>query len=272
MFLAAPVLLAVALVTATVTAYEDVVKKAHDCLDPNEGLYFAAHYGTSDLLPLLLENYVGDIADDTIHVALYKGRTEIIKWALDAGQLNASTENLMRVACSGHLDVAKMWFEYHGMDPGNDAIDEAANCGNTEVVEWLMLDYGLELIDPNHALCMAAYNGNTDMVKLLIDSGKADPAADNQCAVRSATIRGYTPVVKLLMEYKGVDTKVAFRLACETGHVEMVKMLIDSDKVNLTDPTDHYVLCWAARNGHDKVVELLLDWGRIDPIIVVKCA
>lgn len=47
----------------------------------------------------------------------------------------------------------------------------------------------------------ASCNGHTEIVRLLLEDGRADPTADNNYAIRWASIFEQTEVVRLLKEY-----------------------------------------------------------------------
>jgi hypothetical protein len=55
-------------------------------------------------------------------------------------------------------------------------------------------------------------------------------------------------------------------LAAENGHEAVIKLLLETDKVNVSS-TSHYdwtPLSWAADKGHEGVVKLLLEANGID--------
>jgi hypothetical protein len=55
--------------------------------------------------------------------------------------------------------------------------------------------------------------------------------------------------------------------AAENGHEAVVKLLLDTGKVDADSKdaeNDRTPLSWAARNGHEAVVKLLLDTGKVD--------
>ncbi|KAF2257810.1 ankyrin [Lojkania enalia] len=88
-----------------------------------------------------------------------------------------------------------------------------------------------------------------------------------------AAENGHDAVVKLLLETGKVDADSKGRYnqtpiswAAGNGHNAMVKLLLETGKVD-ADSKDRYnqtSLTWAAGNGHDAVVKLLLETGKVD--------
>jgi ankyrin repeat protein len=88
----------------------------------------------------------------------------------------------------------------------------------------------------------------------------------NHC-LRLACESGSLPIVKLLIARSDVNIadldNAVFRIACEEGHADIVKLLLRNVDV---DPCDlnHCAIQVAAKNGHEEIVEMLLQDGRID--------
>lgn len=134
----------------------------------------------------------------------------------------------------------------------------AAKTGNTEEVCRL-----IPLSDPkardSQALKLAASNGHTECVKLLIPvSGISSEAlrwAGSE-ALRWAAYYGHTQCVELLIPVCNpkADGSRALQWAAERGHTECVKLLIPT-----SDPKEDgsRALQMAARHGHTPCVELL---------------
>jgi ankyrin repeat protein len=74
----------------------------------------------------------------------------------------------------------------------------ASNLGLIEIVK-LVLDLGAD-VHGEEALIHASYYGHTEVVKLLLENG-VDVHAENDKALRWATRKGNTKVVKLLKKY-----------------------------------------------------------------------
>jgi ankyrin repeat protein len=79
-------------------------------------------------------------------------------------------------------------------------------------------------VDPsaedNEALEDAACNGHTEIVKLLLSDSRLDPSAEDNKAIRYAARNGHTEVVKLLLSDSRLEVsaeKIKFVLRCTAG-------------------------------------------------------
>ncbi len=145
------------------------------------------------------------------------------------------------------------------------------------------------------ALSIAAYEGNINMVKLLLDYGADLEIKDNfgHTALENATHEGHTKIVKLLVAHGAqinsetvmaaiVSRKIeiiqflfdhganlnahefanALTKASFYGPVDIVKLLLVSKAdVNTKDRLGHTALKTAAQQKHVEIVNLLLDHG-----------
>ena len=122
----------------------------------------------------------------------------------------------------------------------------------------------------------AAYFGLTDIVKLLIETGKADIDSKDSGGLTPlswAAGRGHDAVIKLLLETGKADmeskdsySRKPLSWAAENGHEAVVKLLLKTSKadIDLKDCGGRTPLLWAARRGHEAVVKLLLETGKVD--------
>jgi hypothetical protein len=128
-------------------------------------------------------------------------------------------------------------------------------------------------------LSWAAENGDTDVVKLLLDTGEVDVDAKNvqngRTALSYAAESGHVAVVKSLLETGRVDVdakdrqnrRTALSYAAQNGHEAVVKLLLNTGKVDVDIKDIQHgrtALLYASENGHEAVVKLLLESGKID--------
>lgn len=76
--------------------------------------------------------------------------------------------------------------------------------------------------------------------------------------------RALVLALELYENYERNRRQEIFEWAAYNGHDKVVEILLTDERV---DPSgdDDYVIRWAAKKGHDKVVEILLKDERVDP-------
>ena len=128
------------------------------------------------------------------------------------------------------------------------------------------------------ALHLAIYNGHREVACYLINRG-----ADYFCVDLSgrtpfhvAIIRGLTKVVEDILALdetaihrKTQDNLTPLKLACSSGNVEVVQLLLDNGAIRnnmLSEAADALEL--ARSNGFNEIVCLLVDSGYLDEQLV----
>ena len=129
------------------------------------------------------------------------------------------------------------------------------------------------------AIHIAAYSGNSGVVRLLCEEYGVDVNSSTSETLEEtpkrgmtplewATRKGHTDVVRVLLGNKAdvnasrhTDGVTPLYIAAQNGHTEVVKLLLDNKAdVNASRHTDGVTpLYMAAQNGHTEVVKLLLD-------------
>lgn len=108
--------------------------------------------------------------------------------------------------------------------------------------------------------------GNIDKAQELLKAG-VNPAELRNIAIRIACCNGHVDIVKLLLQDERVDpaddSNFAIRYASCFDHVDVVELLLQDSRV---DPTSHnnWALKVASRHNNFKVVEVLLQDGRVE--------
>jgi ankyrin repeat protein len=121
----------------------------------------------------------------------------------------------------------------------------------------------------------AAEDGNELLIKALLEKGADVNAKDNlrRTPLWVAAEKGYEAVVKLLLDTGKAELNAKDRvyyktpvwIAAEKEHEAVVKMLLDTGKADVNMKScGRTPLSWAAQNGHEAVVKLLLDTGKAD--------
>lgn len=124
----------------------------------------------------------------------------------------------------------------------------------------------------NQGLITACYNNNTEVAKLLLQSGASpnatvprDRLTYENIPLYVAAREGHLEMVELLLTY-GVDIHafmdIAIRIACEKRHIPVIKCLLQ----NGADPNvlDGQAIRFAIQGNYTNVVEILLTHPGID--------
>ncbi|KAK5988600.1 Receptor-interacting serine/threonine-protein kinase 4 [Cladobotryum mycophilum] len=119
----------------------------------------------------------------------------------------------------------------------------------------------------------AAVNGHDAVVKILLTHPELDPNLQTnvinkigKTPISIAAEKGYKEVVALLLPDPRVDLNAVLCCAAFGGHEAVVRLLLQSGKigVNFKAYRNSTPLLLAAECGHDKVVRLLLEADEID--------
>lgn len=115
----------------------------------------------------------------------------------------------------------------------------------------------------NILLYQACREGRLEFVK----SFTGDPSLDNNLAIRRASEYGHLEIVKFLLENEKVDpsdgNNYALQMACRNGHTKVVELLLKDGRVNPADMRN-YALKIASQYGHLEIVKLLLETEPLD--------
>jgi ankyrin repeat protein len=156
----------------------------------------------------------------------------------------------------------------------------AAYFGITELVTAFLQSADIDSKDDfdRTPLSWAAERGHEAVVRLLVDTGKADIDSKNsehgQTPLSWAALRGHEAVVRLLVDTGKADIdskdnsgRTPLSWAAREGHEAVVRLLVDTGKADIDSKDSEYdqtPLSWAARGGHEAVVRLLVDTGKAD--------
>lgn len=107
----------------------------------------------------------------------------------------------------------------------------------------------------------AINNNDINTVELLLP--QIDPTNDDHFCLEIAATNGYTEIVELLLNDKRVKPYAsAFIGACANGHLDIIKLLIKY-KINPAIENNEGLIV-AVQNGHEKTVEYLMNDHRVD--------
>ncbi|XP_015219420.2 ankyrin repeat domain-containing protein 50 [Lepisosteus oculatus] len=278
--------------------------------DPSDGrslLASAAHAGSADVVALLLSRGADpEITDNhgqtPLTLAARQGHAKVVQcllgWArcengalrmIDHADIEGWTA-LRSAAWGGHAEVVRLLLDagadVDGCDSeGRTALRAAAWGGHEEII-CTLLDHGAQVDLPDRdrrtPLIAAAYMGHRDAVEILLDHNAQVDLRDKDgrtalsvaaLCVPSAAGRGYGDVVSLLLDrgadpgHKDQDGMTPLLLAAYEGHEEVVELLLEAgadvdEGAGLHGGSAAVTpLLAAASMGHILVVNMLLFWG-----------
>ncbi|KAF3318068.1 hypothetical protein TWF173_008807 [Orbilia oligospora] len=227
----------------------------------------ASNMGHYDVVELLLDRGAkiglqGTQLHDAFTMACRRSFCDIVRLFVDRGfDVNANSGSALTIASeNGNYIVVKLLLDRGANINSSAALYGAASGGNQEVLE-LLLNRGADPWNTNKALSIASFNGNRNIVRILLDAAQGSGADDSDnrysFALYNASIGDHRDVVELLL--KRVSSRHrshAIYLAAYMGNYDVVERFL-----NTTTFTGNAsaALCVASSKGYSKIVRLILD-------------
>ena len=216
--------------------------------------------------------------------AVTAGNNEAVEFLLQLETVNIDHTNeegktALMLACKrGHEDIVHSLLSAGTNvniqdNKGWTALMIASKHNHILIIHMLLQANCLKKSVESNALLIASYNGNYEIVELLISKGVdyKYQRVDGGNAFMLACQNGHIQTVELLLKEQ-VDPNVqkedgwnAFMLACQNGHTQIVELLLKEQvdpNVQKNDGGNAFML--ACQNGHTQIVELLLK-EQVDP-------
>ncbi|KAH9313384.1 hypothetical protein KI387_028419, partial [Taxus chinensis] len=196
-----------------------------------------------------------------LHIAVFRGNTEIVQTLLDSGALvdvkNSSQKSpLLEAAFYGHVEIVKILLSARANTEtadirGYTALHFAAS-GNCVQILISLLDSGAQInaqdIEGKTPLHVSVIAGHLESVQLLVGAGATVDAKDKVgwTAIHCAASCGYLDIIKFLLEsgnkyIRNNDGKNALELALDNGHQHLLDVLHLGDMLQKTSKEDKLV-------------------------------
>ncbi len=258
-------------------------------------LMMASTAGKVEVAKLMLENFgaavdaTNEVGATALHYAAYQGNRKAAKLLLDFGSdVNAREKAgftpLHYAAVWGHNDVMKLLLKQDQVEVdardarGETALFMATFNGHLKTAEALVLAGKADPMVQSTRLLnftsvhLAAYLGRTDLVKLFVEEGGANPMAVNVPNLFSplflAAESGHLDTVEYLIsrdvnfDQRGNGGVSPLMYAAHNNRAGVVQRLLDLDvNVNARAHARWTPLIWAAKEGHAEMVRLLMEKG-----------
>lgn len=278
----------------------------------SESLRVAASLGHFRVVDLLLD-YSAKVRPDAenneaIRMASASGHVDIVRRLLQDERVNPTERDNQAIklaSSNGHFEVVRILLEFKRfpVDPsagGHVALRNAILYGHPSIVQLLLKESSIDAALLNEFFNLlpriANENAATDILEMLIATGKidvtvssnrfikraaaqgnskalgillragADPAADDDTPLKEAVFKGHANIVKMLLSDERVYRKAGkvdlIGMAVIGRHVDVLQALLESKKIDL------FLL--AVRRENYLLVKAFLDDGRLAPIYLEK--
>lgn len=139
-----------------------------------------------------------------------------------------------------------------------------------ERVELYLADKGFDVgYKSQYPIKFAARYSNQRIVEMLLKHPDVDPTVTKNVVFKVALKAGNIEALKAFSNDSRIvldqrEASEALVVACQVGDVDFVRELMECSGVDVMW-LGNYPIRAAIKNGHDEIVDLLLDSGRVDP-------
>jgi ankyrin repeat protein len=266
-----------------------ILQQSFEIINPVLITHTSARYGSSELFDLLVQyNIIIQLEsdqlnnDNLIHLACYNNRFEFIRSYINYEKTLLQTNKIKKSIILNKNNKNQTPLQIAIMKRHEKCVVELLNSDK--------LDLNVKEIENNYSiyhLCIK-YSDNKSLQMLLGKKEKKyqEPlfikSKKNETPIHLACQLGNLEAVKLLMnklnsdliqsvdlflKEKNKNGSTCFHLASMNGHFNIVDYFLNELKINkllLLETADNYLntpLLVSALNGHERIVELLLDNG-----------
>jgi|GEM_PF-2566729 len=245
-------------------------------------LILASAANRVDITRLLIENGSKNIKRALL-VAAENGHIDVAEFMIDNGA-DIYDSALLEAVENGHIDVVKFMID-KGANIYRNALLIAAENGHKDIFDLLLNSGSKKEMDWSVVMAIAARYGYKDIVKLMITKSASEfnKVISNKAGIverskmlqyfykakTSAAVGGHFDIYKLLLKKAEVSHKIRGGLlvdlsaAASSGNKKLVEFLVELIIKRGLDSDFSNPAKMAASNGHEDVLDLLIDKGSI---------
>ena len=222
-----------------------ITLRGSSIIQKNRAIQAASQFGHSKVVEILLNEQADPTVQDNFPIAIasQNGYSSVVKVLLKDKRVNPAAQD-------------------------NTPLKMAVQEGNLKIVQLLLQS---REVDPsaenNFSLRSAVSRGRAEIAQLLLNHPKVDPTVPNNFALKKAIRQGNASIVHYLLDHPKINPKIGFKLACEEGNPEIMKLFLNSHKKVDASFNQQYPLIIAINLSNKKLVKLLLQRPEVDPSI-----
>ncbi|KNC80314.1 hypothetical protein SARC_07327 [Sphaeroforma arctica JP610] len=240
------------------------------CLDIP--LQLACKHGYTSIVRMLLKHGKANpnaAFGKALSLACAGGYTAIVQLLIDDGRCDpalSDSESLLEACFENHIDIVRILLSDRRCDPAavhSFALVKAISNVYVDIVKLLLDDRRADPCALNSRTWWEACgSGSLDVVHLLIEDNRVDMTRGR--ALKEAVAGGQIEVVRLLLEQQLIDPSDPLvgdivRVASEKGYTHVVRLLLEDGRALV-----HKGLGKAVLYGHTDIVRMLVNDGRAD--------
>lgn len=240
-----------------VTFYESIglqIKNYMSCY------FFIARNGNMNMLRYMYykKNYT-DIPPKILSCAAGNGHLEMLKWLVEKGY-NCEKETIECAIINDHFHTVEWLYENTFIDSSSKCLKSAV--GNLKMVKWLYENNKVDGVPGSDAMSDAVYYSCFESLKYMAEKG----GVCDEDAVEIAASNNRLDIVEWLLERGYTSTSESIYYACQTGNLEMLKLLLTDQEI------DSHAMIIAAENNNINIINFLYDKGISVTYPIIKAA
>jgi ankyrin repeat protein len=218
------------------------------------------------------------IQEQVIYIARY-GINSVMEWILTNDRIDLhdvyTSVLLLLVARSCNLEILLLLLKHSQKHFTNEDIKSAlkasAEIGNLENFMYLFTNYNFSAKTIKGVISHACISGNVDLVTMLLNDPRVDPAEYNNLPLRDAVKLGHTDIVQLLLEDSRVDPRVnddeILSTVVERKRLQILQLLLQSPKIKYENTIYYDLARYACKIGQPEILEYLIYVMNVDPTL-----
>ncbi|KAJ3293112.1 hypothetical protein HDU79_000695 [Rhizoclosmatium sp. JEL0117] len=232
--------------------------------------YLGLLHGYNDAVELLLKHPKVEPKDLALCAAVKENHLSTVQILLSNPQITSNPKTINNgikaAAESNRVDMMRLLLAVPCSDPSHNnsyPLHYSSNCKNLEMIKLLLEDGRADpmALDGIALIYVLRSKKTKEIVQALLKDPRMDPSIMDNLCIRKALEFGWTDIVKTLLEDERVDPSVSLNLplrcAIKSGNLELVKCIWGHPRTVVPAmKIPHWIVSAKARKFYD-IVEFL---------------